>query len=262
MEGSQPPFSGATAFAQPQLLELAMSDFKARGIYGFDSLDNRSRCFNLIRSRLLARHRERGDRLFGVVSATPDVGKSFIATNVAASLSRDNLVHTTLVDLDLRRGSVSEIYGIEERGTLLEHLAGQPGHEQPAAYRFKGQALTVVPAKPAMVASAELLSSARAVSLFERFQQGASNELVIFDLPPAFANDDATIAVNHLDSYLLVAEEGTTKERELLDVVEVLGEEKLAGVIFNKYRGGVVSDGYGVDSYYGYGYGKDEDGED
>ena len=103
MEGSQPPFSGATAFAQPQLLELAMSDFKARGIYGFDSLDNRSRCFNLIRSRLLARHRERGDRLFGVVSATPDVGKSFIATNVAASLSRDNLVHTTLVDLDLRR---------------------------------------------------------------------------------------------------------------------------------------------------------------
>ena len=38
-------------------------------------------------------------------------------------------------------------------------------------------------------------------------------------------------------------------------VSSMLGEGRLAGVILNKYRGGVVSEGYGVDDYYGAGYG-------
>ena len=62
---------------------------KSKGIYGFDSLDARSRPFNMIRAKLHELRTERGWRLFGVVSATPKVGKSFIAANVAASLSRD-----------------------------------------------------------------------------------------------------------------------------------------------------------------------------
>ena len=36
-----------------------------------------------------------------------------------------------------------------------------------------------------------------------------------------------------------------------------LGRERLAGVTLNKFRGGVMSDGYGVESYYARGYGRD-----
>ena len=32
------------------------------------------------------------------------------------------------------------------------------------------------------------------------------------------------------------------------------GRKRLAGVILNKYRGGLISEGYGVEDYYG-GYG-------
>jgi Mrp family chromosome partitioning ATPase len=80
--------------------------------------------------------------------------------------------------------------------------------------------------------------------------------LFICDLPPVFANDDAVATMAHLDSYILVAEEGRTTERELRDAVEALGRKRLSGVILNKFRGGMVSDGYGVDNYYAYGYGK------
>jgi protein-tyrosine kinase len=58
-----------------------------------------------------------------------------------------------------------------------------------------------------------------------------------------------------LDAYIVVAEEGKTKQREIQDAVGLLGEGRLAGVILNKYRGGVVSEGYGVDDYYAAGYG-------
>jgi hypothetical protein len=53
----------------------------------------------------------------------------------------------------------------------------------------------------------------------------------------------------------VVAEEGKTKQREVQDAVKLLGDGRLAGVILNKYRGGLVSEGYGVDDYYAAGYG-------
>ena len=33
----------------------------------------------------------------------------------------------------------------------------------------------------------------------------------------------------------------------------------LAGVVLNKFKGGMLSDGYGVDSYYAAGYGARQD---
>ncbi len=74
---------------------------KARGIFGFDSMDARSRSFNLIRARLLELQAKHGWRMIGVVSATPNVGKSFISANVAAALSRDPRFQTYVVDFDL-----------------------------------------------------------------------------------------------------------------------------------------------------------------
>ena len=51
---------------------------------------------------------------------------------------------------------------------------------------------------------------------------------------------------------------GKTTQREVKDVAALLGTSRLAGVILNKYRGGLISEGYGFDSYYAAGYGKAE----
>jgi Mrp family chromosome partitioning ATPase len=108
-----------------------------------------------------------------------------------------------------------------------------------------------------MVHSAELLATARASALFQAMRHSDPRNLFVCDLPPVFANDDAVATMGLLDSYILVSEEGRTTERELRDSVEALGRQKLAGVVLNKFRGGLVSDGYGVESYYAAGYGKD-----
>ena len=91
---------------QAHVLPWDLAIAQSKGIYGFDSLDARSRAFNMIRAKLHELRAQRGWRLFGVVSATPKVGKSFIAANIAASLSRDPRFETTVVDLDLRRLAV------------------------------------------------------------------------------------------------------------------------------------------------------------
>ena len=120
------PAVALPALGEAQLLEWSPELARSRGIYGFDSLDPRSRAFNMIRAKLLELRAERGWRLFGIVSATPNVGKSFIAANVAAALSRDPRVETTVVDLDLRRASLTNVLGIEPEVSIRAYLEGQP----------------------------------------------------------------------------------------------------------------------------------------
>jgi protein-tyrosine kinase len=232
--------------------DSAMS--KSRGIFGFDSMDPRSRSFNMIRAQILGNYAERGWRLIGVVSATPNVGKSFISANVAAALSRDPRYQTYLLDLDLRRGTLSEMFGLAPEGGLRAYLERAEGVDEPDAYRLEGERLLILPTTAGQTRSAELLASERAQVLLRSMRLSNDSNIFLVDLPPVFANDDAITAMARLDCYVLVAEEGKTKQREIEDAVGLLGEDRLAGVVLNKYRGGMVSEGYGVDDYYAAGY--------
>ncbi len=243
----------ADALDRPEPIGWSPERAIAGGIYGFNSIDPRSRSFNLVRGRLLELKRSHNMRLIGVVSATPNVGKSFVAANISASLSRDPQLRTYAVDLDLRRGSLSGQFGIVPDNGLNEYLANGGRFE---SYLLDGEALTVVPTRGGMVHSAELLASSRARGLFQAMRRSSPDNVFICDLPPVFANDDAVATMAYLDAYVLVAEEGLTTEREIKDSVETLGRGKLAGVVLNKFKGGVMSDGYGVESYYAAGYGE------
>lgn len=240
------------ALRAPAALEWSPERALASGIYGFNSIDPRSRSFNLVRGRLLELKRSRNMRLIGVVSATPNVGKSFVSANISASLSRDPQIRTFAVDLDLRRGSLSTQFGTTSNNGLSDYLESGGQFE---AFMLEGEALTVVPTRGGMVHSAELLASRRACDMFQAMRRSDLGNFFICDLPPVFANDDAVATMAHLDAYILVSEEGLTTEREVRDSVDALGRQRLAGVVLNKFRGGMVSDGYGVESYYTTGYG-------
>lgn len=227
---------------------------QAKGIYGFDSLDARSRAFNMIRAKLHELKAQRGWRMFGVVSATPKVGKSFIAANIAASLSRDPRFQTTVVDLDLRRASLTGIFDIDPQVSLRSYLEQAPGADVPSVYTLEGEDLMIMPTTPGPIRSAELLAGNRTQALMRAMRAAGDDSLFIVDLPPVFANDDAVTTMARLDGYIVVVEEGRTTTREVKDVIALMGMQRLAGVILNKYRGGLVSEGYGVDNYYAAGY--------
>ena len=253
-EGKSLPVLPLPKLKDAHLLPWDSAISQAKGIYGFDSLDARSRPFNMIRAKLHELRQQRGWRLFGVVSATPKVGKSFIAANVAASLSRDPRFDTSVIDLDLRRASLTGIFDIEPQVSIRSYLQQDKGADVPSVYALEGERLMIMPTTPGPIRSAELLAGRRAQSLMKAMRSAGDNSFFIVDLPPVFANDDAVTAMARLDGYIVVVEEGRTTTREVKDVVGLLGAQRLAGVILNKYRGGMVSEGYGVDNYYAAGY--------
>lgn len=234
-----------------QAIEFPWSGPAARRrlVHGFDSRNASSRSFNLIRSKLVALQRERGWRMLGVVSATPNVGKSFVSANVAAAMSRDPRFQTYLIDLDLRRSTIKDIFGIEPQSGIVEYLE-QPQSSTLPGFIPQGQELIIIPSLPGPVLSAELLASDRATGLFRAMRSSDERNFFICDLPPAFANDDASIIMESLDGYLIVAQDGKTTQREVEAAVDLLGHERLAGVVLNKYRGGLVSEGYGIEDRY------------
>lgn len=261
-QGQRPlPVLALPGLVQTEVVAWDSATAKSKGIYGFDSLDPKSRSFNMIRAKLHELRDQRGWRLFGLVSATPKVGKSFIALNLAASLSRDPRFETTAVDLDLRRGSLTRILGIEPRVSIRDYLDERPGADVPSAYSLEGERLMILPTTAGPIRSAELLAGRRAQALLRAMRVAGESSMFIVDLPPVFANDDAVTTMARLDAYVLVVEEGRTTTREVKDVIALMGTQRLAGVILNKYRGGLVSEGYGFDSYYAAGYGKDESSE-
>jgi protein-tyrosine kinase len=228
----------------------AVDEAAERGLYGFDSRDIRSRPFNLLRRRLLRQAEARGWKLIGIVSATPGVGKSFVASNLAAALSRTPDVNVCLFDFDLRKSSVGRIFGVEERAGLNQYLSGEVPDLRDVAIRLGDQQLTIVPSTRSGHSSAELLAGDRMKELIHAMRALPANTICICDLPPVFANDDAAIVASKLDAYLLIVEEGRTTKKQIKDSVNLLAPAICGGTVLNHYYGGIISDDYG----YGYGH--------
>ena len=148
--------------AQTDEFRWTSGEARRRLVHGFDSRNTSSRSFNLIRSKLVTIQRERGWRMLGVVSATPSVGKSFVSANVAAAMSRDPRFQTYLMDLDLRRGTIKDIFGIEADEGVVEYLERSEARSSLPGFMPQGQELIIIPSLPGPVHSAELLASERA----------------------------------------------------------------------------------------------------
>lgn len=237
---------------------IEMPDAPRHGVFGFNSLDRRSRPFNLLRSQVLKLAKARGWRLIGVTSPSPNVGKTFVASNLAASLSRIPGQRVMLVDLDLRRGSVAKQFALDVEAGLERFLSGEGGLEDDVVLDVQNSGLSIIPSIPTGQSSAEMLAGARMQSLVSALRRLDDQHLCIIDLPPAFANDDASIVLRQIDAYLLVAEEGKTTIRQMRDAIEVLKPAPCMGTVLNRYRSALGGDDYGFgywsqrkyDAYY------------
>lgn len=235
--------------AEPVLHELDAAHLEAKGIVGFNKKDQRARPYNLLRTQLMKRMAEDGHKLVGVTSAVPGAGKSFTVVNLALSLAKLGKFPVVLVDLDFRRGSLANYLGLKPAAGVAEVLDGEADYES-AAMRVGGSNLIVYPAVLGDESGSGLLSSRAFEAFLSHVREQAGDGIAIFDLPPVFADDDAMIATQKLDGYLLIADTGVTPAKHVTDSIERLKPAACLGTILNRYEGGLF------DSYrYGYGYG-------
>ncbi|WP_294393210.1 CpsD/CapB family tyrosine-protein kinase [uncultured Sphingomonas sp.] len=258
---ANPMVDDGTAMARPLFTDptairsvaVAPEQLDAQNIVGFRNADTRARPFKLIRSQILRRSQDEGLKLIGVTSAAPNVGKTFVASNLAAALSRIGDMDVVLLDLDLHRPAVAGRFSFDPKSPgVHDFLSGEAPIEQ-VARRINDERLVVIPGFRRDVATGELLTSDRSEQLFAGLRALGPNVMVVVDMPPIFADDDAVIIGQRLDGYVLVAEDGRTTAKQVRETVRMLSPTPLIGSVLNRYRSQLLTDEYGYGMSYGYG---------
>jgi Mrp family chromosome partitioning ATPase len=232
-------------------IHLEQSEIENRQLVAFSNRDARARGFNLLRTSLSKRLTKENARLFGMTSATPNAGKTFLSINLAASLSRVSETPVYIVDLDLRMASVLDALNLEIERGIEQFLIDPAGLDlRDFCLRVADTNLVIVPSKREKNLSAELMASSNYDQFIETLRMRTVGSPVIFDLPPVFANDDAMLSVEQLDGYVLIADSGKTTKGQVRELKRIMDPAPCLGTILNRYRGGFGDS-------YGYGYGGD-----
>ena len=182
-----------------------------------------------------------------VSSALQDEGKSTVAANLAAVFAESGK-RTILVDLDLRRPSVSKVFQTPDRG-LTNLIVDDAPDVKEFLVSTSIPNLRVLPAGPIPPNPAELLSSTRMGHVMRRLIELA--DLVIVDSPPILAVADAVIASGLCDAAVLVTRPDRLERRAVkraMDVARGAGMP-LVGLIVNGQAGNDATYYYSSSAY-------------
>lgn len=255
IEGTESlPEEKQTMFGGP-LREADDADLSPK-LVGFRENDVKARSFKLLRTALSRQMSDKGHKIVGITSPSPAAGKSFIASNLAASMSNLPNHRVVLADLDLQRASIADLFGMAEGPGLVDFLAGNTESLAEVARLIGKTRLTVLPTFLNAMNSAELLAGDRFAEFIKILRASDDATLIICDLPPLFVSDDAMLAAQQLDGVLLVVEQGVTTRKQVEASLQMLYPLKIFGTIFNRYSGG-FADPYGYSGGYGSYYTKD-----
>lgn len=203
--------------------------------------------YNLLRARVMEAMTSNGYNSILVASPEPEEGKTLTAVNLAISIARESNRTVLLIDTDMRQPSVHRYLGLPEGPGLYEHITkGTPLSElliNPGLPR-----LTVLPAGMPADYPADLLGGPAMQEFVSDIKGRYPGRYIIFDSPPLLAYADGLYLARYADTVLMVARSGSTKEDNLRQALESLGDRPLLGTVLNR-----VPKGQGpAYSYYSY----------
>jgi len=200
-----------------------------------DAQDERVRsAYKMLRTRTLHRIRQNDWHVIGLTSAVQGDGKSLTAINLALSLARETTLSVILLELDLRRPSMCEHFGVDPAKGLSDYLDGTAKLED-VLFRPEGtERIAVLPNTETYENSSEILSSPEIAAMVNELRGSDPGRIIICDLPPYLATDDVLAFTPLADAFLVVVSEGRTSRDVLEKGLDILQELPLLGVVLNR----------------------------
>jgi Mrp family chromosome partitioning ATPase len=223
--------------------------------------------YRTIRTNLLFGNTDRGDTgIYVVTSPGPEEGKSVTTANLAISMAMAGL-QVLLIDADLRRPKVHEIFDLDNTVGLTTLLSAEPRESLPDGGGSQRKRLPTnlldciqttplpklwvitsgfTPANPT-----EILGSTLLQRWIQIFKQSSDIDIVLIDTPPTLlVADSSVLAATAQANVILIVDCGHTRRGAAIRAKEQfqqLGIE-IKGVVANRIN--LRDQGYD----YGYGY--------
>jgi capsular exopolysaccharide synthesis family protein len=188
-----------------------------------------------------------GLKVVMIASAVPGEGKTLTAANLALTLSESYRQRVLLIDADLRKPTMHQIFQLNAATGLIEGL--EADSEVKLVLRQVSPQLSILPAgRPTNDPMAGLTSERMHHLLIEAKE---TFDWVIIDTPPLMLLPDAHLLSSMVDGAVLIVRANSTPHEHVKRAADIIGRQRIAGVVLNQAES-MVQPGYGAQYYHGY----------
>jgi len=191
--------------------------------------------------------RQSGDRTVMIASAVEAEGKTLTATNLALTLSHSYQRRVLLIDADLRRPAIHDLFQLDNRIGLGDILRQASVGRLPV-HKVSPTLWVMTAGRPVPDPMSGLVSDTMKQILTEAVEQF---DWVVVDTPPVALLPDANLLAAMIDLALIVVRANSTPYPLVQRAIEAIGTSRVLGVVLNRAERSELAGGYG---YNGYGY--------
>jgi Mrp family chromosome partitioning ATPase len=222
------------AYTQTRVFVPDPAVLERNRIFNSDSTEPAAVAFRMLRTQVIQRMDAHGWRSIAIFSPSASDGKTTTAVNLAISLAGDRLHTVLLVDLDFKNPSLAARFGLSPETGSDDALLGQAPVED-CLYHAEGfDRLVIMPARTMLPNSSEILAGPRGRDMVRDLRARYPERILVFDLPPVLAADDALSFAPLVECGLLVAAEGRTRRNNLVRTIELLAKTPVVGTVLNR----------------------------
>ncbi len=203
--------------------------------------------FRTIRTALLYACQEHDVRLLQFSSAEPSDGKTTTVANLAIAAAQSGK-KILLIDADMRRPTVHDLFRVSQEAGLSDVLAGEVDWIN-VVKSTPFATLSVITAGLVPENPAELLAGPGFARLMKQVRE--EYDLVLIDSPPVLAVTDPCVIAPKTDAMVLVVRMAKNKRNAVIHTREQLDSYgvRLLGVVANDATEAAERDGYRYDHY-------------
>ncbi|MCB0698564.1 MAG: polysaccharide biosynthesis tyrosine autokinase [Chitinophagales bacterium] len=185
-----------------------------------------------------------------VTSSMSGEGKSFVALNLAISLSLSG-EKVVLLELDLRKPKISANLNLRNSIGFTGYMAGKADIDNIITPSGLVDTLSIIPSGAIPPNPSELMLSPKVKDLFDKLKN--EYDYVIIDSAPVGLVTDAQLLGKHADTTLYICRMNFTRKEQLSNADELYttGKIKPMSIVANDVKGNNSAYGYG-------GYGNDD----
>jgi capsular exopolysaccharide synthesis family protein len=191
--------------------------------------------YRMIRSRIDFKLGDPSKKTILVVSPMPGEGKSITIANLAIITAQAGL-HTILVDADLRRPSVHELFGVDNEIGMTDLLKSQKVKVNDCLKNTYIDNLQIITSGKQIPDTTERLATKRLSEIVTELKK--VSDVVFFDSAPAMLVADTVLLSNQVDGVILLIQAGKSKRRLIQQTIWDMEKAKanLMGCIVNQPR--------------------------
>lgn len=187
--------------------------------------------YRQLRTRLSLAEGANAIRTVLVTSPQKGEGKSITSANLALTMAQELQRRVIIVEADLRKPSLQQMFGLPPGPGLSDYLTGAADLQQ-VMRTLPDHHLTVIPAGTTPGNPAELLGSTAMRRLLDQLR--TSFDRVILDTPPVLPLADVAILAPMVDGTLMVVRAGYTPKPAIENALRAFDSSRLIGVVLNE----------------------------